>query len=407
MVERARVVIGDAVLGNNHGVLSEYSRSLRENLLSRGTECEVLAFQQQDPGHFLRTLAAESAAHRNLLFFGNGFFYDLHVTAQNHYNQTSLFDALRVPVVARVDDAPYTTFMWPRLLQSPATALHVASQPVCDLGHLLFPRLTRWLAVPNFAVYPRSLMQEACDPDIDLFVPLSITSGHPIDQVVSLLQSVDEPLRRLGCYLIDTIRSHYGKVDMYLLLQSYMHDYPGAFTELQVLAVGQLMSAIDNALRIEWRQGFMARLGDINPAWQIVVTSPPPPSGAVPANIHYVGNRDVCDLWRFVARSRATLNIHPICARDIHERVINVTTAGRACITDPTLALEQVFTHGEDIVFIRSPEDLPRVSFEFAARDLDTIGVRAAGKAAGLFSVERYVVSVSAAVEQHFNLSLV
>ena len=409
MTIQARLVIGDASLGNNNGFLSAYSRAVKSELAALGVECVVIAFDKDRPGQFLKALIKETAAP-DTIFLGNVFFYDLGVYSQNHYDCFSLFEALNIPVIARVDDDPYTKFMWPRLNRSPANALHVASHPgMIGFSRLMFPRLKNWEFLPNCIMIPDEDAAPG-DREIDLLVPLSKSLGPDVNSVLRLAKEHSDAAYGLCHHIAEGIRARHGQVDLFDLFQEYRSVNGHQFTAIGregVAGVFTHMSAMDQALRKERRHAYLSCLGEINPEWNIVVVGTPAVGDATGKNITYMAPTHVTELWKLFYKSKAVLNVHPNTARAAHDRVGNSMAGGCASVTDPTLFLEREFVDREDVVFVRSPKELVQCSYSLTKDDLVRIGKRSAGKARRMFSVHKHLQDMSRRTVNLFGRMLV
>jgi hypothetical protein len=396
-----RVVLAEADRGNNYRVLSVYTAGLEAEFRRRGWDVSVARAREPD---FLATLLRHAADPEAVALLGH-FFYDLQVTAQNHFNGSRIGDVFRGRLCAMVADHPFTWFMKQRMQNADPRVVYCPAEPgFIAAASFINPQLKRFypLALPVLYAAEEQAVRPSRRP-IDVLVALTLRDVGGREQYLAELTSSGGH-RRLAEALFARLSSD---------RVSYPFD---VFRELMQREVGieaaqlvadrqalrqwlDVLSKVDLIVRNERRIEMMRDLLRDTAGLRVHLVGQLPTDLPLPPDATLEGPLAADELGRRMAQSKWVVHCHPTYPRAMHERVLTAMATGCGVISDFAPGLDDTFEQGAEWLHARPGMSLRDVVAEIDADRLDEIGAAAVHAVQGRFGMTQHVDSLLTAVE--------
>lgn len=344
----------------NHGGLNRHTSSLCEAARARGLDVKVVG---NDVKEILVELL-EASENRETAVYAGHFFFDLKVVGQQSVD-LNIFDAIGLPVVALIDDHPYSIFMWERVQSCPRSAAITTFSPgvAKEFSALKgggWPRLEVLPSPPPF-VDTGSKLPNWDERDIDLLIPWGlhklVYNGAVLtsDAWDALIKKSSNPSRDEDFIRRLSLKSQSDPTASLfeLFVELYKEEFGGAYKfgtpwtgeDQRWLA---LLSSLDQELRLRQRHLMLSHLSGIPSNWNVVVTAPKEVAAHAGAlsgrkNVTWAGVVTAEQLDVLYSRSKRVLNCNPVGADTVHERIKYAMAWGCLVVSDRNQALEKAF----------------------------------------------------------------
>lgn len=388
-----RVVIAEAGRGNNYRLLSAYTAGLEAEFRRRGWGVSVARAGEPD---FLAALLRHASDPDAIALLGH-FFYDLRVSAQNHFGNARISDLFRGRLCAMWADHPFTTFMWPRIQEADPRVLYCPADPgFIDPARWLNPQLARfhptWL--PVLYAPPRPSTPIGQRP-IDVLVPLTFRDVGTRERCLADLDT-QPPLRRLAEASFERLaddRTTYPFTILRELLQSEF-GMPlaalGADRQKQREWLG-VFSRVDLIVRNERRVRLVRDLLRNAGSLRVHLVGKLPPELQVGPEVMCEDALDAAALGERMALSRWVVHCHPTYPQAMHERVLTAMSVGCGVISDFAPALAETFREGAEWLHARPGASLDELLAGFDADGTARLASAATAAVAGRFGMPEHV----------------
>jgi hypothetical protein len=396
-----RVVIAEASLGNNYGVLTAYTAGLEAEFRDRGWA--VTMARAAEPG-FLATLLQHGTDTDAVGLLGH-FFYDLRVSAQNHFNAARIGDLFRGRLSAMWADHPFTGFMWPRLQDADPRAVYFPADPgFIAAAALINPQLKRFhpLALPVLYA-DRGAQLPLAQRQIDVLLPLTFRDIGTREQ--TLAELAPDPRRlRLAEALFSGLHDDRTTYPFTAFLTTLQAEFGISAAELgndRKLLHGWLgvLSKVDLIIRNERRITLTLDLLRDVAGLRVHLVGKLPPGMALPPEVVREGPLDAYELGRRMAQSRWVVHCHPTYPQAMHERVLTAMASGCGVISDFAPILDQTFEQGRHWLHARPGASLRELLAGIDAARLASLGAAALQAVEGRYGMAQHVDELLTGVE--------
>lgn len=395
------VVIALASRGNNYGVLSAYTAGLAAEFRQRGWAVTLADAQAPD---FLPTLLRHAADADAVCMLGH-FFYDLKVSAQNHFNSARIGDVLRGRLCAMLADHPFTAFMWPRLHDADPRVVYCPADPgFIGAARLINPQLDRFhpLGLPVLYAASARPLPLAQRP-IDVLIPLTYRDTGTRDQYLAAL-APQPKLHRLANLLFARMRDDRTAYPFTTFLHTMEADFglaPGALKSgTQALRewLG-VLSKVDLIVRNERRIELTVDLLRDAAGLRVQVVGKLPAGLSLPPGTVCEGPLDAVELGRRMSLAKWVVHCHPTYPQAMHERVLTAMASGCGVISDFAPVLADTFQVGRQWLHAPPGASLAQVLDGIDAGRLDGLGAAAEKAVRGRFGMTQHVDDLLAGVD--------
>ncbi|WP_096704569.1 hypothetical protein [Magnetospirillum sp. 15-1] len=407
-----KFVFVDPRLGNNYGVLTYYQLVLMEALERHGHSTLLLSSGRDEfMKDFIRQLAEPDT-----VFYAGMFFFDMRINAHNHYSNTSLFDACHVPVIGRLGDHAFASFMTERLENIPRSAQMWADTPsLIEEIRFLFGSADQYQLTKEFCSLPERVVPQLLPHDarpIDVLVPLTLiprTIETFLDELRAV--SVSPVFENIATNLYEALCSSHGmlpplSVFLHVLKQHGVSDFMSLDPNMRS-GLLHILHHLDEVVRQRKRRDLLDSLADIPPNLNVVVTGTEDHfSRTMPPNVKFIGRQSYDSVVNLLAQSRMAVNSVPSFPESIHERVLNASALGCASVSDFSVRLGAECVHGETILFVPSDGNLASVCAAADANLTEHVGIQAKTLVAERFNVDIHVEQVLGRLRAENGLAL-
>jgi hypothetical protein len=397
------VVIALASRGNNYGVLSGYTAGLEAEFRQRGWAVTLADAGRAD---FLSTLLRHAADPEAVGLLGH-FFYDLKVSAQNHFNSTRIGDLFRGRLCAMLADHPYTSFMWPRLQDADPRVVYCPADPgFIDAARFINPQLERFhpLCLPVLYAASAPPLPMAQRP-IDVLIPLTYRDTGTRETYLASL-ATQPALRRLAELLFARLRDDRAVYPFATFLDTMQADFSIGPTALKasIQALREwlgVLSKVDLIVRNERRVELTVDLLRDAAGLRVHVVGKLPADLNLPVGTVCEGPLSADELGRRMSLAKWVVHCHPTYPQAMHERVLTAMASGCAVISDFAPALADAFKVGTEWLHAPPLASLAEVLEGVDATRLGGIGAAATRAVQERFSMTQHVDDLLAGLDAH------
>ena len=379
--------------GNNYDVLTAYNAAVARELEARGWKVVVAPASAPD---FLGRVMASGADPDGIVLLGH-FFYDLRVSAQNHFHEARAGDVLKGRIGAMIADHPFTNFMWPRIEGADSRIMYFVGDPAFErAAKVLNPALRRFrhLPLPNF--YADSS-------------PPSPFDGRPFDAFIAVSFRGVGDMRAFRRGLPGGIADYSFAGALYDALRHEYHRYPlDVFFELvadlldmapQCLMADRarlntllgILSQVDLIVRNDRRIELVNALLADTRGLRVQIAGILPETIGLPPDVIARGPLDAMEIGRAMAQSRIVVHCNTTFTGGMHERVLTAMSSGCVVLSDPSPALDAAFKEGEEWICVRPQQTLRDIVRAWGPSGLAAIGDRASRRSPGEFGIGHHV----------------
>lgn len=391
-----KIVIPIPAMGNNNNTVSAAFTELAETFRRLGHPTTVI----QITGQAALKAYIDAINQDNVAVYSN-FFADMRISAGAHFRDLNLMEIFPFNMVLVIGDHPFTGFMWERIVHLHShTRIMVVDKHFAAALKLINPNLSRFASIPASITYHTVPPAPAfAERPIDLLIPLSLTKGQSMAEIVEKYQAIPD-LRRLAEAAYAALRHDHENYPL-LVASALSRDlFKVDLTEMRDKnreffwrALG-VFSDVDLAIRSERRMalllGLLKRVGPL----RVAITSEPVAELDTDANITWLGKIDITHVHDLYRQSRMVLHCHPTYPNGLHERQMNAMGNGAVLLSDAVPALKRAFTDGQDFLTVQEGQTMADVQ---AGRSMAQLGdIAAAGQtlARQRFSLEAKAVQI-------------
>jgi hypothetical protein len=398
---RRPVVIAEPGRGNNYQLLTAYTAGLASELERRGWAVTVARATEPD---FLATLLRDAGDPQAVALLGH-FFYDLRVSAQNHFYGARIGDLFRGRLCAMWADHPFTSFMGPRIKDADPRVVYCPAEPgFIEAAAFLNPQLARFTPLGLPVLYaPDAAPAPPSQRPIDVLVPLTFRDVGTLETYLAEL-APQPPLQRLAQALYARLIDDRETYPFTLLREVLRSDLGAALSSaegrderLWLGVLGKVDLIVRNARRVTLVQDLLRDAAGL----RVHVVGNLPQELHLPPGVTCEGALNVEDLGRRMAQSRWVVHCHPTYPHAQHERVLTAMATGCGVISDPAPVLDETFVAGREWLPATPGAGLRSLLDGFDGERLDALGEAARTAVQGRFGMAEHVDALLAGIEAH------